>query len=292
MEARERWTDIDGPVFFQEWDGPAGLTFVCLHGLAGNHQNWMRVAPGLSRLGRVLVLDFAGSGLTPRAGRSSGVPASRALLSGFIGSVADGPVVLCGNSLGGSIALLQAAIEPETVLGVAAIGAPLPPAHGRKSSAAVVMGTAVYALPVVGRFLSWLRIKAVPAEKLIPLGFRVVAGDAERVPADVVRRHVEMTRTQQSDPDAVAAFVETTRSIASLMPRPDIAHRYLDAITCPVLVMHGGKDRIVPLKQTLAATRPGWDVRVFPELGHVIQLEAPELWLSNIEDWLRSVSLL
>jgi pimeloyl-ACP methyl ester carboxylesterase len=156
----------------------------------------------------------------------------------------------------------------------------------------VLLGTAVYALPVVGRAFGWLRIRAVPAEKLVPLGFRVVAGDAGRVPEDVMRRHVEMTRMQQSDPDAVAAFVQTSRSIVALMPRPDIAHRYLDAITCPVLIMHGGRDRVVPLKPTLAATRPDWDVRTFPELGHVIQLEAPEVFLSTIEDWLHSTSLL
>ena len=292
MEARDSWTDIDGPVFFQDWEGPAGLTFVCLHGLGGNHLNWMRAAPGLSQLGRVLVPDFAGNGLTPRAGRSSGVPASRALLSAFIRNVAEGPVVLCGNSLGGSIALLQAGAEPETVRGVAAIGAALPPARGRRPSPAVLVGTAVYALPVVGNALGWLRIKAVPAERLVPFGFRMVTADASRVPDHVVSRHMEMARAQQSDPDAVPAFVQTTRSIMAMMPRPDIAHRYLDAIACPVLVMHGGKDRIVPLEPTLAATRPDWDVRVFPDLGHVIQLEAPELFVATIEDWLRSVSLL
>ena len=262
---------------------------MCLHGLGGNHLNWMRAAPGLSRLGRVLVPDFAGHGLTPRAGRSSGVPTSRALLSDFIGKVAGGgPVVLCGNSLGGSIALLQAGAEPKTVLGVAAVGAALPPARGRRPPPAVLAGTVLYALPVVGSALGWLRIRAISAEKLVALGFRVVTGDASRVPKDVMRRHIEMTRLQQADPDAVAAFVQTSRSIVAMMPRPDIAHRYLDAITCPVLIMHGGKDRIIPL----AATRPGWDVRVFPELGHVIQLEAPGPFLSTIEDWLHSVSLL
>lgn len=292
MEARNGWADIDGPVFFQDWEGPAGLTFVCLHGLGGNHLNWMRAAPGLSELGRVLVPDLAGHGLTPRAGRSSGVPASRALLSDFIANVAGGPVVLCGNSLGGSIALLQAACEPETVLGVAGIGAALPPARGRRASPAVVVGTGMYALPVVGGALGWLRIKAVPAERLVRLGFRVVTGDASGLPDEVVRRHVEMARVQQADPDSVPAFVQTSRSVVAMMPRPEIAHRYIDSITCPVLLMHGGKDRIIPLEPTLASARGDWEVRVFPDLGHVIQLEAPELFLSTIEDWLRSASLL
>ena len=44
MEPRDRWTDVAGElVFFREWEGPAGLTFVCPHGLAGTRQNQMRL---------------------------------------------------------------------------------------------------------------------------------------------------------------------------------------------------------------------------------------------------------
>jgi len=282
-----RWTDLDGPVFYLEWPGPRNSpTFVLLHGLGGSHANWVRAAPALSELGRVLVPDLAGSGRTPRAGRSSGVAANRGLLSRFLLQICDGgPVVLCGNSLGGSLALLQAACEPDSVLGVAANGAALPPAPGRAPSAVVLSGTAIYALPEVGEILGWLRLKALPPEWLIRMGFKVVLGDPSTVPEDVRRLHVELVRDQQAEPDAVQAFVQTTRSILAWMTRPDLARAYIDAVTCPVLLMHGGRDRVVPLKPTLAAAKPDWDVRVFPELGHVSQLEAPDVWLDEVRRW-------
>jgi pimeloyl-ACP methyl ester carboxylesterase len=82
-----RTADLDGPVRYREWPGPPGPTFVCVHGLGGTHLNWLAVAPELSGRGRVIAIDLAGFGYTPRAGRSSGLPANRRLLSRFLGEV-------------------------------------------------------------------------------------------------------------------------------------------------------------------------------------------------------------
>ncbi len=55
-------------------------------------------------------------------------------------------------------------------------------------------------------------------------------------------------------------------------------------IECPVLLLHGGRDRTVPLAftQRAAHDHPTWQLEVFPELGHIVQLEAPERWLAAI----------
>lgn len=286
MEAR--WADIDGPVFYQEWPGVPSRTFVLLHGLGGNHANWSTVAGGLSRYGRVLVPDLVGSGLTPRAGRSSSVTANTRLVGRFVREIAGSPVVLCGNSLGGSIALLEAACEPDWVLGAALNGAALPPPHGELVAPVVYFGTALYTLPVVGGALGWLRVKALPPDTLIRLGFRIVIGDPAAVPEAVVEEHVRLARVANADADSVPAFVETTASILSLMQRPDIARRYLRSVRCPVLLMHGDRDRVVPMRPTLAAAPDGWDRRVFPGLGHVFQLEAPEVWLETVTGWIEA----
>jgi len=69
-----RWADVAGPVHYREWTGPVdGPVFLCLHGLGGSNLNWALVAPGLASRGRVLAVDLAGFGLTPTAGRGSGV---------------------------------------------------------------------------------------------------------------------------------------------------------------------------------------------------------------------------
>src|SRR5439155_2033294 len=113
-----RYVDIDGPVHYREWSGPSSLTFVCVHGLGGSLLNWLSVAPGFAERGRVFAVDLAGFGRTPREGRSSGIRANRLLLSRFLRDVTNGPVVLAGNSMGGAIAILQAALEPDSTAGL------------------------------------------------------------------------------------------------------------------------------------------------------------------------------
>jgi pimeloyl-ACP methyl ester carboxylesterase len=59
-----------------------------------------------------------------------------------------------------------------------------------------------------------------------------------------------------------------------------------------VLLLHGARDRFVPLRfaEAAAERHPRLELRVFPDLGHVPQLEAPDLWLAAVEGWLdRSV---
>jgi pimeloyl-ACP methyl ester carboxylesterase len=61
----------------------------------------------------------------------------------------------------------------------------------------------------------------------------------------------------------------------------------LDAVACPVLVLHGRRDRLVPVAYAEAVLRahPTWSGRIFPDLGHVPQMEAPDRWLAAVEDW-------
>src|SRR3712207_4121557 len=92
-DPRSRWADVDGPVHFVDHGGPSGggaRTLVCVHGLGGSHANWHDLGPLLVRRHRVLAVDLAGHGRTPRAGRSASVQANRWLLDRFLAQVADG----------------------------------------------------------------------------------------------------------------------------------------------------------------------------------------------------------
>jgi pimeloyl-ACP methyl ester carboxylesterase len=103
-----------------------------------------------------------------------------------------------------------------------------------------------------------------------------------------VREHVEQLGRLQGDPDAGAAFLEAARSLLALGRRPEAARWVLDAIRCPVLVIHGREDRLVPLHyaQTALAGHPGWEMRLLPKVGHIPQMEAPDRWLAAVGDWL------
>ena len=62
-------------------------------------------------------------------------------------------------------------------------------------------------------------------------------------------------------------------------------------MSSPTLLLHGARDRFVPIPfaEAVAERYPRFELRVFPDLGHVPQLEAPERWLTEVEGWLREV---
>ncbi len=283
-----RYADLGGPVHYVEWEGPAERTFVLVHGLGGAHLNWVLVGEGLSALGRVLALDLAGFGRTPRAGRSSKLTANRALLSHFIEEVAGGPVVLAGNSMGGGIAMMQAATEPSSVEGLVLTSSVYPWARGGFPSPVVIGGFAAYRMKRVGEWVMRQRFERFDADRLVRLGLRLATVDVRRIPEDVIRAHVDLLLEREDDPDTAPAFLEATRSLISLGRSPDRARAILDQIKCPVLAIHGRQDRLVPAAFAWEATEshPEWWIRVLPDVGHVPQLEAPDRWLANVGEWL------
>jgi pimeloyl-ACP methyl ester carboxylesterase len=283
-----RWIDLDGPVHYVEWSGPADRTFVLVHGLGGSHLNWMRVAPGLATQGRVVVVDLPGFGRSPRSGRRSAMYVGRRLLATFIRRAAAGHAIVCGNSMGGGSAMLLAAFEPAIVDGLVLTGSVYPWARGGWPSPLVVAGFTLYRTPLLGEWVVRERFRRLDPELVVRWAFRMTTVDASSIPPEVVRAHVALVRERQRDAESASAFVEAARSIIALGARPELARRAMDAISCPVLLIHGARDRLVPLAYARAAAdeHPSWRYRFLPGVGHVPQLESPDRWLEAVEGWL------
>jgi pimeloyl-ACP methyl ester carboxylesterase len=279
--------DLDGPVRYREWDGPGEATFVLVHGLGGSHLNWLQVAPGLAGLGRVLALDLPGFGWSPRDGRASGVMDERRTLSRFIAELATGHTVLAGHSMGGVIALLQAAVEPVSAAGLVLTSSALPWSRGGFPHPAVMGAFAIYGAPGLGDRFAQMRMRRMDPEQMVRFGYRMIAADPSSIPEEIVQMNVDLVRERQGDPDAPDAFLAAARSMLRLGRRPDVSTRALGAIACPVLLMHGRRDRFVPavFAEAVLATHPTWRGRIFPGLGHAPQMEAPGRWLSEVADW-------
>ncbi len=280
--------DLGGPIHYVEWPGPAERTFVLVHGLGGSHLNWVLVGPDLAEGGRVLALDLPGFGRSPLAGRSGRLTALRAVLSRFIEEVAGGPVVLAGNSMGGALAMMQAAVEPSSVRGLVLTCSVFPWARGGFPSPVVIGGFAAYRIRRVGEWVVRQRFERLDAERMVRLSLRLATADLRRIPEEVIRAHVDLLLERQGDPEVVQAFIEAARSLMSLGRAPDRARAIMDRIACPVLAIHGRRDRLVPAAFAWAATasHPDWWIRVLPDVGHVPQLEAPDRWLANVREWL------
>jgi len=283
--------DLDGSVAYREWEGPPETTFVMVHGLGGAHVNWVRVAPGLAGIGRVLALDLPGFGWSPRQGRGSGMMDLRRTLSRFLERVGTGDIVLSGNSMGGVVSMIQAAVEPDSLHALVLTGAGFPRAAHARPHPLVRTALSVYETPQVGDLLAQIRTREIDAERVVRLGMRFVVADAASIPEDVLRLHVDAVRAHAEDLDAGPAFVDAARSLLRLGRRPDAEARILGNVTSPVLVLHGRRDALVPVAWAEAALRshPAWRGRIFPDLGHVPMLEAPGRWLSEVADWLGEV---
>jgi pimeloyl-ACP methyl ester carboxylesterase len=283
-----RWADLEGPVHHVCWDGPGERTFVLVHGLGGSLLSWLAVGPRLARHGRVFALDLAGFGGTPRAGRGSRLSDNRRLVSRFIEeTTGEGPVVLCANSMGGAVSMLQAAVEPASVERLVLSNSVFPWVRGAYPAPVVMAGFGIYQLPRLGEWASRQRMNALDAERAVRVGFRIIAADPARIDPELVRLHVEQLLRQQANEDAGPAFLEAARSLMALGRRPKVARWLLDSVKCPVLVIHGREDRLVPLRyaESALASHPEWEMRLLPKVGHVPQMEAPDRWLSAVEDW-------
>lgn len=279
--------DLDGPVAYRVWDGSPDITFVLLHGLGGSGLNWVQVAPGLAGLGRVLVPDLVGFGETPRVGRGSGLMAQRRVVSAFIREVAGGRAVLAGNSMGGGVGIVTAAIDPEAVRGLILTASIYPSVRGWRPHPLVTAAFAAYGRPVAGEWLVRRRFGPVDPQVAVRASLAMIAADARSVPPEMVRLMAEQVRARSLDPDAGPAFLEAARSMLRLGRLPDRAAAAIDAVGCPVLVLHGRRDRLVPAAFAESALRahPGWRGRIWPDLGHVPQMEAPGRWLAEVADW-------
>ncbi len=286
-----RWADLNGPVRYLDFGGPAdGPVIVCVHGLGGSAVNWVSVAPLLTGACRVLAPDLAGHGLTQSLGRGTDVASNRALLHRFVTSVTGGPVILMGNSMGGMISLLEASAAPATVAGLVLVDPALPFVAARPDPLVTAM-FALYLTPGLRRAAQARRYRQAPAD-LVASILRICCADISRVDPEAIARHVEVAAQRAGFPGIEADFAAAVRSVVRTVgyPHGRAYGRRIRSVTCPVLLIHGTADRLVPVAAARAAARanPSWSLREFAGVGHVPQLEVPRDTADAVLGWLGS----
>lgn len=290
-----RWADVDGPMHYLDFGGPAnGPLIVAVHGLGGSAVNWSAIAPSLTRDYRLLAPDLAGHGLTESGRRGTDVSSNRMLLHRFVESVAAGPVILMGNSMGGMIALLEAGAETETVAGLILVNPALPFQPVRPDP----LVTAVFALsaaPVLGPLLARQR-RLMPVESMVASTLALCCADASRVTPDIVAMHIEVARRRAAMNGNGRDFAHAARSVIETAGflRGQAYRRAIRQVSSPVLLLHGERDRLVPVSAARMAAKahPTWTFVELPDLGHVPQLEAPAETARAITTWLTGVGAL
>ena len=289
--ARSQVLDVDGPVHYMDYGG-SGSTMVLVHGLGGSHLNWLAAAPGLAGHHRVLAVDLAGFGLTPLSGRKSSVATNVHLVDGFIDALSpDQPVTLVGNSMGGLVTMIEAADAPEKVAAAVLVTPALPPVSGGGLKPRTALRLAIPTLPFVGPRLTERYQSRVPLERQVDETFEMLCVDPARVPEEVRAASLEMGRLRQNMPWAVPAFVGASRSIGLLFARRKRFLTMIHRISCPVLVVHGEQDEIVPVASArwLQDQRPDFEFSFFREAGHIPHIELAEEFVAAVEHFTERV---
>lgn len=283
-----RTVDVGGPVHYVDFGGAGGgPTMVLVHGLGGSHLNWELLAPRLTPHARVLAVDLPGFGRSEPGERPATVPANVTVLERFTRKVTGTPVVLVGNSMGGMISILLAARAPDLAVGLVLVDPALPPpvdlAH---LPTGVFFGS--YALPLIGERLTELRRRRMGPRATVYATMRLCGVDPAQLPADLVERSVELVAGRADVAGMDRAFLSATRSLLWALVRSRAYHAAMSAIEVPVLLVHGDRDRLVPVSAARAIARrhPHWRYAEFRGVGHVPQLQVPDRLAEHVLSWL------
>lgn len=241
-----------------------GIPVVLLHGYADSADTWRGV---LTRLGvagrRALAVDLPGFGLADDRRPGPLTPQFDEFVDDLIAT--HGPVVLVGNSLGAATSVHAAARHRDRrVAGLVTLDEPLLARHRIaglvRRSAYTRLFDVIAVLPVPPTVVRWTVRRLVAAFIYGP----GVAADPQFL-ATAVRSVPDMAGVAARGRDAVRYAREN----------PD-GHGDL-SIDCPVLVVHGAKDRVIPVaaSRELHALLPGSELVVLPRAGHCPQLDYP-----------------
>jgi len=117
---------------------------------------------------------------------------------------------------------------------------------------------------------------------------RLCGVDVSELPPEVYAAQLEVARARLAMPWANTSFLQAARSVVMTSGRRSHVHAMIRRIKAPGLLIHGARDRLVPLSigKDVARLRPDWRFTVLDDVGHVPQLQVPERWLAAVTSWL------
>ncbi|MDQ3629932.1 MAG: alpha/beta hydrolase [Actinomycetota bacterium] len=279
LEGRSAWLDIDWsthqhwvtvagcPVNVCEIGPPDGEPIVWIHGLSGSWQNWLENLPAFAEAGfRCLAVDLPGFGQSPMPEEKITITGYGVLVDELLEELDISAASIVGNSMGGFIAAELAICFPERVERLVLVSAAgLSVEDLRNDMGMALLRRLDYLL---GACVGWCasRSDAVARrERLRRAAFAIVAAHPEKLCALLVEENLRGS--------GKPGFIPSVEALTTYPIR-----ERLTEIGCPVLIVWGTKDHLVPVKDAHEFERLIPDSRkvIYPDTGHVPQLERPE----------------
>jgi 3-oxoadipate enol-lactonase len=239
-----------------------GRPLFLLHSLLSDRASFDAIAPQLARSFRVIVPELPGFGRSRAVIGTLADIADR--MAEVVGEVAtSGEAIVLGNGYGGFVALLMAIRYPAlaTRLILADCGAAFSE-EGRE---------AFRTMAAVARSKGLAAITDVAMRRLFAPQFQ--------------ESHPELMRGRREA--FLRTDLEVFRAACAELAELDLRPR-LSEVKAPTLVLVGEQDEATPppMSRELAAGLPNARLKIIPGCAHVPQLQAPDVFLQAIADFL------
>ena len=233
-----------------EWEGPASpgdLTFVLVHGFADLGYTWHEVAERLAPHGHVIAPDLLGHGDSDwiSGGGYYHFMDYVADLDDVIAQLARRRVVLVGHSMGGSVSAYYAGTRPERLTGLALLEGLGPP------DMATLDGPTRTAMWID----AWrtARAKGRPMPSIDEAVLRLMKHD-DRLEHALARRLAE-AGTRKVEGGLIWKHDPLHRTFGPYAYRLEVAIKYWQRITCPVVIADGADSQLTLPADELARRR-------------------------------------
>ncbi len=270
----ERFAEVRGirTRYFVAGEGPP---LVLVHGLGGAAVNFTLLGPLLAERHRVLIPDLPGHGKSEPLERVKGLGD----YAEHVAEVADlegmFPAPVLGYSMGAVVALRLAVTRPRDVQGLMLVSAAGIVSGKRRAEIWLAVTGALRPARILTRFRGSFARR--PRLRWVPFGLWG-AVEPPALPPEGVIGFLEGP-SQHTDVGSAG------RALLRDDPRPD-----LQDVRCPVLLVWGARDRLVPLVDGFEyARRLRAPIRVLPAAGHLLVGERPEECAAILEGFLDRV---
>jgi len=266
-----RVADVGG-VRTRYFVGGEGPPLVVVHGLGGAAVNFTLLAPLLARRHRVLIPDLPGHGKTEPLERAYDLTAYADHVAALAELEGMFPAPLVGYSMGGVIALRLAVSRPERVTALALVAAAGIVSVSRRAEIWLAVTGALRPARVMTRFRGTFARR--PRLRWLPFGLWGAVDPPALAPEGVLGF---LEGPSQHTDVGMAG-----RALLRDDPRPD-----LDQLRCPVLLLWGSRDRLIPLEDGFEyARRLRAPIRTLPAAGHLLVGEQPHACAEILEGFL------
>lgn len=261
-----RFAEVDGlRVHYQEKG--SGVPVVLLHGFASSTYTWKDVFEPLSQKYRVIAVDLKGFGFSAKPDGDYTRRGQGQLVAHLLDRLNIEKAWICGNSMGGEIAVNVALQFPERVKGLVLIDS-----GGINVAGAASLVPGYLKVPVIS---SALTAVIMVSDRMVKRGLELSFYNDSLVTPDRIAYYHRPLKTRDGQLAAIRA-----RQQAGEFP----VETQLDRINVPTLIIWGSDDEIVPVEagQKFNSLINGSRLVIIDNCGHVPQEETPERVLREI----------